>query len=345
MYFELDDIQRRHSLYFDSHNIGGWVKAPDSTFSWNYERGAIIGVTSMMLNEYIKTFAYTCEAMLNKFEPPKGIKQISHFAREVVRTDYFKQNMRTRAQYAFAIGMTDMAARISAFRWINNGWQKPSMMLEINFARKIPGTIFIAALTAPISVPFEYAKIAYYADKTFPEELQKGYKSYFNALRRIPFEEGPYYLFKGSAPFIVRNFFQTLTLFYSYDYIKDKLMPFARENRTPYVVCKTVAATLATLTTCAASSPLYLISRYITELYPSSNGKHLFDHNYRKALVSVWFGEFRSTFFNGFAKYSLYNAPWMISTLMLCDSLGIFTYWYTDMTTGAFTNTIEDSYS
>jgi hypothetical protein len=38
--------------------------------------------------------------------------------------------------------------------------------------------------------------MAYYADKTFPKELQKGYKSYFNALVRIPFEEGPYYLFK-----------------------------------------------------------------------------------------------------------------------------------------------------
>jgi solute carrier family 25 oxoglutarate transporter 11 len=65
--------------------------------------------------------------------------------------------------------------------------------------------------------------MAYYADKTFPQELQKGYKSYFQALRRIPFEEGPYYLFKNTFPFIARNFFQTLTLFYSYDWLKDKL--------------------------------------------------------------------------------------------------------------------------
>lgn len=64
--------------------------------------------------------------------------------------------------------------------------------------------------------------MAYYADKTFPEELQRGYKSYFNALRRIPFEEGPYYLFKNCFPFLMRNFFQTATMYYTYDFLKDK---------------------------------------------------------------------------------------------------------------------------
>jgi len=66
-------------------------------------------------------------------------------------------------------------------------------------------------------------KLAYYADKTFPQELQRGYTSYLNALRRIPFEEGPYFLFKNCFPFLMRNFFQTGTLFYSYDWLKDKL--------------------------------------------------------------------------------------------------------------------------
>jgi solute carrier family 25 oxoglutarate transporter 11 len=65
--------------------------------------------------------------------------------------------------------------------------------------------------------------MAFYADKTFPKELQRGYTSYFNALRRIPFEEGTYYLFKNTFPFIARNFFQTLTMLFAYDYLKDKL--------------------------------------------------------------------------------------------------------------------------
>lgn len=79
-----------------------------------------------------------------------------------------------------------------------------------------------AFFTAPLSVPFEIARMAYYGDKTFPKELQRGYSSYLSALVRIPFEEGPYFLLKNSAPMIIRNFFQTLTLFYMYDFLKDK---------------------------------------------------------------------------------------------------------------------------
>jgi solute carrier family 25 oxoglutarate transporter 11 len=37
--------------------------------------------------------------------------------------------------------------------------------------RKIPGSILTALVTAPISVPFELSRMAYYADKTFPKEL------------------------------------------------------------------------------------------------------------------------------------------------------------------------------
>jgi len=40
--------------------------------------------------------------------------------------------------------------------------------VEHGFIRRIPGTVFISLLTAPLSIPFELAKNAYYADKTFP---------------------------------------------------------------------------------------------------------------------------------------------------------------------------------
>lgn len=43
MFFELDDIKRRHSMYSDIYNVGGWVNTPDATFGWMYQRGAMIG--------------------------------------------------------------------------------------------------------------------------------------------------------------------------------------------------------------------------------------------------------------------------------------------------------------
>jgi solute carrier family 25 oxoglutarate transporter 11 len=51
---------------------------------------------------------------------------------------------------------------------------------------------------------------------------------------RIPFEEGPYYLFKNTFPIIMRNFMSTFTLFYMYDWLKDKMSWMWRANNVPY---------------------------------------------------------------------------------------------------------------
>ena len=37
MFFELEDIKRRHSPYWDCHNVHSWVRTPDSTHSWILE--------------------------------------------------------------------------------------------------------------------------------------------------------------------------------------------------------------------------------------------------------------------------------------------------------------------
>ena len=39
--------------------------------------------------------------------------------------------------------------------------------------RKIPTCFLAALITAPVSVPFELARMAYYAEKTYPKELHK----------------------------------------------------------------------------------------------------------------------------------------------------------------------------
>ena len=56
------------------------------------------------------------------------------------------------------------------------------------------------APTCWLTIPFENARRAYYADKTWPLELRRGYTSPTNALFRIPFEEGASYLFRGGFP-------------------------------------------------------------------------------------------------------------------------------------------------
>lgn len=343
MFFELEDIKRRHSNYYDIYNVGGWVTAPDSTLSWNYARGAMVGVTASLFNEFIVTFTESWRLLLRNYEPPNSFKQIGIFFRETLKMDNFKLALKTRSQYAFTIGTTDLAARIALFRYFNSGWQRPFAGFEYAFQRKIPGTMIMSLLTAPISIPLEMARMAYYADKTFPEELQKGYKSYFNALRRIPFEEGPYYLFKNTSPFFVRNFFQTFTLFYSYDFLKDKCSWLWRIMETPYLPSKIFLASVSTYLACLFSYPWAVVVREAVEFWPKKNGVCSFDNNYRKAGIFFWYHDFANNMFPGFFNnYFWKQAPWMMTTLLLGDALGIFSYWVVDPFSGPGTNSWED---
>jgi len=69
------------------------------------------------------------------------------------------------------IGSFDIASRVAIWRWSAGGWQRNFGGFEPNSLRKVPSGLFAALITAPVSIPFEMARIAYYADKTFPKNL------------------------------------------------------------------------------------------------------------------------------------------------------------------------------
>jgi solute carrier family 25 oxoglutarate transporter 11 len=64
MFFELEDVKRRHSLYFDVYNVGYWVPAADNSMSWNLERGAIIGVTSQLFQHHFINYLENFKLLL-----------------------------------------------------------------------------------------------------------------------------------------------------------------------------------------------------------------------------------------------------------------------------------------
>jgi len=208
-------------------------------------------------------------------------------------------------------------------------------------------TMLVAAATSWISVPFEYARMAYYGDKTFPPELQKGYKSYFNALRRIPFEEGPYYLFKNCFPLLARNFFQTFTMLFMYDWLKDKVGGVTtRISDFPFPITKFCIAAMSVYFGVIFSYPWGVVVKEMVDFWPKEKGVCRFDGNYRKAAVWLWYHDFGSNLFPGmFNNYFWRSAPWMFMTLWWADSFGMFTYWTHDYMWGAGTNSWEDSFS
>jgi len=70
----------------------------------------------------------------------------------------------------------------------NSGWSANFGGFEYNFYRKVPTFFLSMVASSPFGVIHDMTDRAFQADKTFPKELQKGYKSWFDALRRIPLE-------------------------------------------------------------------------------------------------------------------------------------------------------------
>lgn len=189
--------------------------------------------------------------------------------------------------------------------------------------------------------------MTFYADKTFPKELQRGYTSYLNALFRIPFEEGPYWLFKNSFPLYFRNFLSTFTLFYTYDWLKDKMSFCWRVGGMPYEPVKAFNIFVSSYLALIFTYPFAVTAKQMVDFWPKEKGGVCsFNNNYRQAAVWLWYHEFSSNYFPGmFNNYFWKHFPWMFAGIWVADNFGMFTPQVVDLQQGAGNNTWEDSFA
>ena len=88
-------------------------------------------------------------------------------------------------------GAGDTAIKLSAWQWIYGGTNSPQDFVDANSFKHLTCAMMAFGPTCFLTIPFETARRAYFADKTWPLELRRGYTSPINALLRIPIEEGP----------------------------------------------------------------------------------------------------------------------------------------------------------
>lgn len=135
-------------------------------------------------------------------------------------------------------------------------------------------------------------------------------------------------------------------MFYSFDFIKDKSSWMWRVGDVPYWPCKVANAAFCSYLACVFSYPFAVTAQHMVDFFPKPNGVDVFQGNYRKAAVWLWYHENASNYFPGFFRTYFYRQfPWMFSTLYLGDSLGIFSYWQIDIWSGPGTNSWEDSFA
>lgn len=174
---------------------------------------------------------------------------------------------------------------------------------------------------------------------------------------RIPFEEGPYFLFKNSFPIIAKNFLQTLTLFYSYDWIKDKvyfninlqLSVFNRYSEMPYFPIKMVNAFISTYLATIISYPMAVVTKEMVLNIYYNYYRLIYGLNQKMVyvlmmeiidLLQVTFGKNNkysryarnyNNYFPGMLKnYASRTFPSMFCAVWLADSFGCFSYWNID---------------
>jgi len=138
------------------------------------------------------------------------------------------------------------------------------------------------------AVPFEMASRAYYADLSWPLEYRRNYKSPLNALMRIPFEEGPSYLFKGTLPIVGRDLILFSFFFSTYAWIKNKLFFLWVYNDFSYDYIKFLMMMGTWTTATLASYPAYF-SREMVDLWPKERGGHCtWNNSYWTAIKWIY---------------------------------------------------------
>jgi hypothetical protein len=175
-------------------------------------------------------------------------------------------------------------------------------------------------------IPFENARRAYYADRTWPVELRKGYSSPLNALVRIPFEEGPSFLFKGGFPIWTSSFMFWTTFCTMYSFNKNKFFFLWVYNDFNYDFIKAGSMAISFGAASFLAYPFYY-TREMVDLWPKERGGHCtWNHSYRQC--AKWMIEnMDQLYFNYMTGYTRWLKRFGIQyfiALWMADNLGMF---------------------
>lgn len=174
-------------------------------------------------------------------------------------------------------------------------------------------------------MPFDNAGRAYYADKTWPQELRRNYTSPTQALFRIPFEEGPYYLFRGALPVVANQWMFWVTYLTLYTWLKDKSYYMWVYNDFGYDYIKALNMGFSFAVGASVAYPFYYI-REMVDIWPKERGGHCtFNNNYRKCMK--WMIENMDThgynYLTNFTKWMRRYGFLYLGSLWMADSLGM----------------------
>ena len=265
--------------------------------------------------------------MLNKFyEWPKDMKERNIFFREVFRLPDFWKELGKKMAFNAVAYTFDIGLKLAVWQyWFGSTWS-PAEYPDMNVIKYMGCGLAMSIPTAWTAIPFTMASRAYYADKTWPIEMRRGYKSPLNALLRIPFEEGPSYLFRGGLPIAGRDATFFSFFFVTYVWLKNKLFYFWVYQDFSYEYMKCILMGFAFILATCASQP-WTFARHAVDLWPKERGGHCtWDNNYRVAVRWMFDNTdiFFTNYFTNYWSYAVKRAAPVVISVWVADNLGMF---------------------
>lgn len=102
----------------------------------------------------------------------------------------------------------------------------------MSFGQKGIASLTAGGIASFIGNPCDLILIRMQADSTLPADQRRGYKSFADAARRIPAEEGITSLWKGGVPTMTRAMALNFGMFSTYEEAKERLGAAMPNNKT-----------------------------------------------------------------------------------------------------------------
>ena len=140
-------------------------------------------------------------------------------------------------------------ARLGLFFTLNDiikerkGGENPQLtMLE-----KVACSFTAGGLGSFIGTPFDVCLVRMQSDLTLPEEMRRNYKSAFDALSRIPREEGVTGLWKGAAPTVGRAISLNIGMLVSYEEAKERVRKLIGAGKPQLLIASAISGVFTAL--------------------------------------------------------------------------------------------------
>jgi solute carrier family 25 oxoglutarate transporter 11 len=221
----------------------------------------------------------------------------------------------------------DYGMRLASLHYFWGGLWSPLVYSDFNSIKYLLFSGISAYAVCWTGIPFEVARKAYYADQSWPAELRKGYRSPLHALCKIPFSEGPHFLFKGGLPIYLGNANFTTWTFWTYTWLKNKLFFLWLYNDINYSWVKFWMMNISFFAGSLFGYPFYFLKQMMEEWPKERGGRCTFQGSYWNAIK--WMRQnwdwANTNLMQGYWKFFRRQGIIFYLAMWQADNMGLFT--------------------